>query len=131
MTIILSYANIILTITNKWGVKMSFYDLPSYINDGMCALEDKAYGEAVAIMEEIQSLAIAAEARIKHLADCIGVWAECIKENGLTGNEHETKYLDDDNKELQKIINILIEVNSFKMSLANDVGYQNYRQKAA
>ena len=111
---------------------MSFYDLPSYINDGMCALEDKAYGEAAAIMEEAQSLVIVAEARIKHLADCIRLWAECIKENGLTDeSEHEARYLNDDNKELQKILDILTEVNSFKTRLKNDVEYQNYRQKAA
>jgi len=110
---------------------MNICDLPSYINDAMCVFEDGAYYEVAAIMEEAQPLLNAAEARIKYLADCIRSWAECIKDNGLNESGHEARFLNDDNKELQKIIGILNEANIFKMRLESDVGYQNYRQKAA
>ena len=111
---------------------MSFLDLPSYINDAMCALSDKEYYETNAIMTEAQPLINAAESRIKYLADCIKTWAGCIKENGLTDKtENYADFLNDDNKELQKVIDVLVEVNDFKLRLRDDTGYQNYQQKAA
>ena len=111
---------------------MNFYAIPSYINDAMCASEDKAYAELDAIMIEAQPLINAAVLRIEYLAERIRSCADGIKENGLSKEAiHDAGFLNDDNKELQKVIDILIEVNVFKKRLESDIEYQIWRRKAA
>ena len=110
----------------------NIYDLPCFINDAMCELDNKAYHKTDEIMKEAQQLIDIANTRVKYLASCIRTWSYCIIENGLTAEtEHEIRYLNIDNKELQEITAILMEVDDFMLRLRNDVGYQNYNQKTA
>ena len=109
---------------------MNFYDLPGYINDAKCATADKAYHATVEIMAEAQPLITAAEVRIKYLADSVRVWAESIKEYGLTEETiYDAGYLNSDNDELQRIFDILVEVNNFKKLIASNADYQKYMRQ--
>ena len=110
---------------------MKFVDLPCYVNDALCALEDKAYHEVTEIMDEAQPLINAAEKRIEKLAGCIRMWATTVLESGITASMAYADYIADDGKELQEIADLLEEVNIFKKRLENDNGYQDHLHKTA
>ena len=112
-------------------MKMKFEELPYYVNDALCALEDKAYHEVTEIMDEAQPLINAAEKHARKLAGYISTWAGSVLESGITASMAHVDYIADDGKELQAIADLLEEVNIFKKRLENDNGYQDYLHKAA
>ena len=112
-------------------MKMKFEELPSFINDALCALIDRKYFEVTEIMEEAQLLINAAEKRAVELAGSIRTWAVSVLENGVTACIAHVDYIADDGKELQEIAELLEEVNIFKKRLENDSEYQAHLHKAA
>ena len=112
-------------------MKMKFEELPSYINDALCALVDRKYFEVTEIMEEAQPLIHAAEKRAVKLAGYIKTWAISVLESGITASMAYVDYIADDAKELQAIADLLEEVNIFRKRLENDNEYQDHLHKSA
>jgi len=110
---------------------MKFVDLPCYVNDALCALDDKAYHEVTEIMGEALPLINAAEKRAEKLAGYIRTWAIAVLESGITASMAYVDYIADDGKELQAIADLLEEVNIFKKRLENDNEYQDHLRKTA
>ena len=112
-------------------MKMKFEELPSYINDALCALVDRKYFDVTEIMEEAQPLINEAEKRAEKLAGYIRTWAIAVLESGITASMTYVDYIADDGKKLQTIADLLEEVNIFKKRLENDNEYQDHLHKAA